>query len=56
MLNEIEAYLNRTGMAETRFGRLAVKDPRLIGDLRQGRCLGPAIRSRIASFIEERRA
>lgn len=37
LLREIEKFLNRTGMPATKFGRLAVSDPRLVLDLRMGR-------------------
>ena len=48
---EIERYLQRTGMAPTRFGRLTVKDPRLVGDLRNGREPGPDVTARVLAFI-----
>ena len=41
LLIEIDRFLRRTGMPVTRFGRLAVNDPRLVGDMRRGRQLGP---------------
>jgi len=37
LLLEIDKFLRRTKMPPTRFGRLAVRDPRLVGDLRNGR-------------------
>lgn len=37
LLRKIEKFLNRTGMPATKFGRLAVSDPRLVLDLRMGR-------------------
>jgi len=37
LLNEIETYLSRTGLAASKFGRLAVGDPRFVEDLRSGR-------------------
>ena len=42
LLLEIDRYLRRTGMRETTFGRAAVNDPRLVGDLRRGRVPGVA--------------
>ena len=48
---EIERYLRRTGMAPTRFGRLAVRDPRLVGDMRNGRQPGPEVTARVLAFI-----
>jgi 2,4-dienoyl-CoA reductase-like NADH-dependent reductase (Old Yellow Enzyme family) len=37
LLRNVEAFLRRTGLPETKFGRLAVADPRLVSDLRNGR-------------------
>lgn len=37
ILYEIKQFLRISGMAETRFGREAANDPRLVGDLRRGR-------------------
>lgn len=51
LLKEIEAYLHRTGIAETTFGRRAVNDPRLVGDLRRGREPGPRMRQRVEAVI-----
>lgn len=51
MLAEIQRYLAATGMAETRFGREAVRDPRLVHDLRLGREPRPAMCARIRAYI-----
>lgn len=37
LLRDIERFLRQTGLPETKFGRLAVSDPRLVSDLRRGR-------------------
>jgi hypothetical protein len=37
LLRLIEQHLRRTGTPATRFGREAVKDPRFVLDLRNGR-------------------
>lgn len=37
MLRAIERFLRETGMAPTRFGRDAVRDPRIVFDMRNGR-------------------
>lgn len=55
LLVEINRFLRRTHMAETRFGRLAVKDPRLVHDLRRGRQPQPPMVARVRSFIAEHR-
>ena len=49
----INRYLKATDMPPTRFGRLAVNDPRLVHDMRNGRQLGRAITERIVAYIEE---
>jgi hypothetical protein len=51
MLTIIQRYLRRTGMPATKFGRLAVNDPRLVGDLRNGRELRSDTRARVEDFI-----
>lgn len=48
LLMVIERYLRETGMAATTFGRAAVRDPRLVHDLRRGRTPG----SRMCSIVE----
>lgn len=48
---EVEKFLRRTGMPATKFGRLAVNDPRLVGDLRNGREPGSRVTRRIVAFI-----
>jgi hypothetical protein len=51
LLYEIEKFLRRTNMPATRFGRLAVSDPRLVGDLRRGREARDAMAQRVRAFI-----
>lgn len=53
LLWDINRYCRRTGMAPTRFGRLAVNDPRFVLDLMKGREPGTTTRKRVAAFIEE---
>lgn len=50
---KIEKFLRRTQMPPTKFGRLAVRDPRLVFDLRRGREPGQAITARIEAFLAE---
>lgn len=54
LLTDIDRYLRRTGMPETKFGRLAVRDPRLVHDLRRGRVPGESICARVFAMMEER--
>ncbi|SEN27435.1 hypothetical protein SAMN05192583_2439 [Sphingomonas gellani] len=51
LMTDIDRYLRRTGMPETKFGRLAVKDPRLVSDLRRGRCPGSRVTERLRFFM-----
>lgn len=51
LLVEIDRYCRRMGMPVTKFGRLAVRDPRLVHDLRRGRSPGPAMVRRVKAFI-----
>jgi 2,4-dienoyl-CoA reductase-like NADH-dependent reductase (Old Yellow Enzyme family) len=37
MLRTIETFLRQTGIPPTRFGRDAVRDPRIVFDMRNGR-------------------
>ena len=53
LLIEIDRYLRRTGIPPTTFGRRAVNDPRLVGDLRAGRRPGAGIRRRVEAMLQE---
>ena len=55
LLEQIEAHLERTRVAPSTFGRLAAGDPRLVADLRAGRQLREATRSRIMHYLRENR-
>jgi hypothetical protein len=48
---EVERYLRRTGMSVTKFGRLAVNDPRFVTDLRNGREPRARTARRVIDFI-----
>lgn len=52
LLPTIERHLRISGVAPTRFGREAVGDPRLIGDLKNGREARPETAARILAFID----
>lgn len=58
ILHKIDQFLHVSGMPPTLFGRNAVHDPRLVGDLRNGREPRPETVARIESYIaaQERRA
>lgn len=48
----VERYLRRSGMAPTRFGREALRDPRLVFDLRNGREPRPKTAARLAAWLD----
>ena len=51
LLQQVEAHLQATGMAATKFGRLAAHDPRFVLDLRMGRQPRAATEQRIRHYI-----
>lgn len=53
LLRKIESFLRHTGMPETKFGRLAAHDPRLVGDLRNGREPRSRMVERVEHFMNE---
>ena len=54
LLQRVERYLRRSGMTATRFGREALRDPRLVWDLRNGREPRPPTALRIRDFLDHR--
>ena len=53
VLRKIHRFLHHSGMPPTKFGRLAVNDPRLVGDLRNGREPRPRTVRRIEAFLTQ---
>ena len=53
LIRKIEKFLATTGMPVTKFGRLAAQDPRLVGDLRNGREPRAAMVQRVEHFMNE---
>lgn len=51
LLPRIDRFLKESGLPPTLFGRMAVRDPCLVGDLRRGREPGPRVAQRIEMFI-----
>ncbi len=51
IVEEIERFIARTGMTPTAFGKLAVNNGRLVGDLRRGRDIRLSTVERIRAFI-----
>lgn len=50
-LDQIEAFLERTEMSPTAFGRLALKDPSFVRDLRDGRMPNLGLVDRVNKFM-----
>lgn len=51
LLEQIELYLKQTRTSPSTFGRLAVGDPRLVADLRSGRCPRRQTEMRLRGFL-----
>ena len=56
LLQRIEAFLKESAMPPSVFGRYAVRDPRLVRDLRSGRQPGRTIVCRVEHFMNKWRA
>ena len=52
-LDEIDAFLKRSGMTASAFGWGAVKDRNFVGDLRKGRMPNLGLVGRVHTFIAE---
>lgn len=55
-LAEIEAFLKRSGMSATAFGRTALNDPNFVHDLRDGRMPNLGLVGRVHEFIRSQEA
>lgn len=51
LIRKIEAFMRHTKMPQTKFGRLAAHDPRLVDDLRKGRVPRPETEKRLEHFM-----
>lgn len=51
LLEQIEAYLVRTNTPPSKFGRMAVGDPRFVDDLRAGRRPRRRTQERVKLYI-----
>lgn len=56
LLQTIESFLKESGMPPSVFGRAAVRDPRLVSDLRGGRNCGRGVVCRAEFFMNKWRA
>lgn len=54
-LGRVEAFLERTGMAPSRFGKLTCNDSNLLWQLRQGRELRRATEAAVVDFMRRHR-
>lgn len=55
LLREVEKFLRQTDIAPTRFGREALRDPRFVYDLRNGRDPRPSTVAKVLAFLEHAR-
>jgi hypothetical protein len=53
LLEQVESYLARTRVPPSRFGRMAVGDPRFVGDLRAGRRLRRKTQERVRHYLTQ---
>ncbi len=51
LLRRIEVFLRDTGIPWTKFGRMAVHDPRFVADLRNGRTPREDTAKRVEHFM-----
>ncbi|KRA83764.1 hypothetical protein [Altererythrobacter sp. Root672] len=51
LIRKVEAFLRKTGMPATKFGRLATHDPRFVFDLRNGRLPRTRMEHRVEHFM-----
>jgi len=56
LLQRIDAFLKESAMPPSVFGRAAVRDPRLVSDLRSGREPGRELICRVEHFMNKWRA
>lgn len=56
LLRRIETHLRRTAIAPTTLGREAVRDPRFVFDLRNGREPGPEVSARVHAWLDRQDA
>jgi len=55
LLAEIEAFIARVGMTETRFGELTKRDPSLILKIRRGRSVSIDTAKKLRDFMRDYR-
>lgn len=55
LLAKVERFLKRSNMSAAKLGKLALKDPRFVYQLRKGRDPGWKTQQKIEQFIREQR-
>lgn len=53
LLEQIETYLDRTRIPPSKFGRMAVGDPRFVEDLRSGRRPRDRTQQRVLAYLSD---
>ncbi len=53
LVYRVDRFLKQSGMSPTLFGRLAVRDPRFVGDLRNGRQPGSRVSRNVEHFMNK---
>jgi hypothetical protein len=53
LLQQIETYLDRAKISPSKFGRLALGDPRFVEDMRSGRRLRHETRERVRCYLTQ---
>lgn len=53
LILEIQDFCRRNGMAETRFGELALNDKPFVSQLRNGRRVWPETAERVRAFMAD---
>ena len=53
LLEQIETYLDRTRIPPSKFGRMAVGDPRFVEDLRGGRRPRDRTQQRVRAYLSD---
>ncbi|MGV0964219.1 MAG: hypothetical protein ACOYBT_10045 [Polynucleobacter sp.] len=56
LLADIDAFLERTSMAESALGRAAVNDWKFVRSVREGRRLWPETEAKVRDFMREYRS
>ncbi len=54
LLHDIERHMDHHGLAPSRFGREATRDPRFVFDLRRGRGVGAEVHNRVERYMASR--